>query len=111
MDIFLSFLTGFLLLFPILYIFYKKGRNKFIFISSVLGATMITELLLFVAYSPFLIMSFYITPQLKELGYVSNIEILISFMNFIYEYNFNLFGVLPVLLSFLIYKKHTFFNK
>ena len=111
MDIFLDYLTFLLLLFPVPYIFYKKGGNKFMFISSVFGAIMITELLLFIAYIPFLMMSLYITPQLRDLGYESNIQFLTSFMNFIFHYGLNLSCALPVLLSFLIYKKYEFFNK
>jgi hypothetical protein len=55
-------------------------------------------------------MFIFVIPNLRELGYDSNIVFLNSLFNFIASYLFNLSSALHVWLSFLIYKKYKLFN-
>lgn len=100
-----------LYLFPIAYIFYKKGSNKFLFNSSVMGAALITEMLLVMIALPIIIAGIFLVPNLEYLGYTKNIKPLIGAASFIQEYYFLLFTWLNVWLSMLIYKKYQIFSK
>jgi len=89
-----SILVGLLLslyLFPIPYIFYKNGKNKFLFISSVIGATLITELLISLIALPVIIFAIFLMPQLQELGVIEESSEITRLFDFISNYSFLLF--------------------
>jgi len=109
-----SIIVGLLLslyLFPIPYIFYKNGKNKFLFISSVIGASLLTELLISLIALPVIIFAIFLMPQLQELGVIGESWILTNLFDFISSYSFLLFTWLSVWLSILIYRKYEIFSK
>jgi len=96
--------------FPIPYIFYKKGRQKFLFVSSVIGAVTIVELLLFLLVLPIIPAMIFLFPGLEELGYLENISFLIHAAEFVADNYFWLLSWLNVVLSIAIFRKYEIFN-
>lgn len=111
MDYLLPIIAISFILFPLPYIFYKNGSNKFLFISSVVGASFITEILLFIIFIPLIVMFVFIMPSLRELNYDSNIVLLHPLADFIATHYFNLFSIFHVWLSILLYNKYELFRK
>jgi len=110
MDVVVITLLMSLYLFPIPYIFYKKGRNKFLFVSSVVGATTIIELLLALVTLPIIVAILFLVPNLDYSGYAGNISYLIRAAEFVGEYYFILVSWLNIWLSILIFRKFDFFR-
>ena len=108
--IFLSLFVA-TLLFPVPYIFYKKGSNKFLFISSVVGAATVISILLAIVVIPVTVLLIYFVPSLESFGYTENIEFLINISRYIQSDYFYLTGVFHIVLSFLIYKRYQFFSE
>lgn len=98
-------------LFPAPYIFYKRGSNKFLFISSVVGAATVIGILLVIAALPIIILLIFFVPSLEMAGYTDNIEFLINIAQYIQRDYFYLIGVFHIVLSFLIYKRYSFFRE
>ncbi len=98
-------------LFPLVYIFYKKGNNKFLFISSVIGASTVIEILLGIIIIPASIIFVFVVPSLESMGYANNIGPFMSLSYFIQKYYIFCTSVFHVLLSFLIYKRYELFQE
>jgi hypothetical protein len=96
--------------FPVGFIFYKKGKNKFLFISSVVGYVMVTKVILLIIASPVTIFFMFILPSLSEIGYAGYLYPLINIVDFIERYFFIFTELLFFVLPFLIHKRYEFFQ-
>jgi len=109
-DVILVSLSFIAFIYPVAYIFYKKGNCKFLFISSVLGAVIVTNILLVLMVTPIIIFVIYFLPSLDHLGYTENIYYLLVFFEFVDEYYFSVATWINAWLSFLLYRKYELFN-
>lgn len=99
-------------LFPIGYIIYKKGRNKFLYLASCYGAAMLISILLVVMSAPLLLFIVKVVPTLAEHGHITYIKPLLSLIPTIEEYAVGFIPpMLSVTLSALIYKRYEVFNQ
>jgi hypothetical protein len=64
-----EYLTLLPLIFPVGFIFYKRGGNKFLFISSVVGIAILTEVILLMISLPINLFLIFIVPSIAEIGY------------------------------------------
>ncbi len=80
------------------------------FVSFVIGAATIVELLIFLIALSVIPAMIFLVPGLEELGYIDNISFLIRAGEFVADYYFLLFSWLNVVLSIAIYKKYELFN-
>jgi len=99
------------LAFPYFYILLKKGHNKFLFISSVIGGTSIVIGLLYIFSLPFAIFLIKVIPQLAEYRQIDSLLPLLRVINFIQEYYiFVAYPLLNIALPILIYRRYTLFQ-
>jgi hypothetical protein len=99
------------LLFPLPYIFLKQGKNKTLFISSVVGLTVIVELLVVLIISPFIVLSIFIFPQLEAVGLTSYMDTFFVVESYLEKYYFVLTPSLHVLMTFFVFKRYKFFRE
>ncbi len=101
----------FLHFFPISFLFYKKIKNRFLFLSAVYGASFLVMILVTIAVFPFVLINIYIVPTLYQNGYLENITTLIGGINIYAEHSlYFMDALLIILLTFLIYRKYVLFH-
>lgn len=110
MDIFIGVVFIATLIFPLPYIFYKKGQNKLIFISAVIGSTTIIELLVIVACLPIIILSIFVMPALEHNGFTENISFLLVLSGYIENYYWFLTPIIHIAIALAIHKRYAFFH-
>ncbi len=98
------------LIFPVGFIFYKKGGNKFLFISSVVGIAILTEFILLMISLPINLFLVFIVPSIAEIGYAEYLTPFIYSAEIIGKYSFMIFDVLILFLPFVVYRKYAFFQ-
>lgn len=96
----------------IIYIYYKKGSNKVLFVASVIGIIELTIVLLYVAIIPVVLFLVKVVPYFQESGLAIYIYPVIDTAEFISKwYWLVLLPVLSVFLPVLIYRKYLIFHK
>ncbi len=112
LDTFMSFfIEPLLVLWPYFFIWFKKGGNKFLFVSAFFGILLVTGMLLTAIAFPFGIFFIKIAPQLEASAVGKYIEPLISLSNVVQSWWFiAIFPVLYFVLPFLLYRKYEVFN-
>lgn len=110
-DVLMIGAFGLIAAFPIVYIVYKKGKNKLFYIASCFGIANLTLLFCTVATAPIAILLIKVIPQLAENGYIDNILFLLRGTDVISEYYFIfLYPVLSVIVPILVYRRYSVFH-
>jgi hypothetical protein len=110
MEYIVEFILIGLFVFPLPYVFYKRGENKFIYVSSVIGSSVIIEFLVLLVALPVIILLNFVFPQLEAVGLTKNIEFLITFSDIVGKYYFFITPFLHILMSFAIFRRYEFFK-
>jgi len=98
------------IVFPIAYIFIKKGSNKLLFIAASYGFTLVIQVLLFGLVSPYILLELFFIPQLEEFGYMKNIDFLTTTAYWVRKYGFFVTLLLHIPVSIGVYRRYGFFN-
>lgn len=98
------------IIFPLPYIYYKRGQNKFLYISSVIGSSAVIEILALLVVLPAIILLTFVFPQLEAVGLSKNIAFLFPLSDYVQEYYFFITPVLHVLMSYLILRRYELFQ-
>lgn len=96
-------------LWPYLYIYFKKGTNKFLFVSAVIGVLSLTAILLYIVALPFIFLAVKLLPSLNEYG-VYTVQYIALPIEFAANWHFVVYLALYFLLPFMIYRKYEFFR-
>lgn len=96
--------------FPAWFIFLRKGANKFLYISSVVGSATVIQLLAAGVLLPAAILVVYIYPNLEAQGLTKNITYLYDTAEFIQSYFWLSIPVLHVVMSLAIYRRYELFR-
>lgn len=97
--------------FPFGYIFYKRIKNKSLFVASIIGFYFLIEALLMTLFFPAGIFMVKVVPQLAEQGQVIYIIPLLYIFDFIQEWWFVLLHpVLSVALPMAVYRRYSLFH-
>ncbi len=100
------------LMFPYFYISFKRGSNKYLFLSACTGSLVTIFALLYAFSLPFTLMLTKVIPQLAEYNLVENILPFLHFIDFVQQYHLIvLLPILVVLLPALIYRRYSIFKK
>ena len=98
-------------LFPVFYIFYKRGGNKLFYLSSCMGVYTLIQLLLAALVLPIGILLVKVVPQLAEQDQTTYILPLLYVSDFIQEWWFIvLHPALAIWLPLAIYKRYSLFH-
>jgi len=106
-----ALITVLLICFPILYIFYKNGTRKFLYILSVYGGAIVIYVLLYITLIPANLMYIYIIPELQARSLDIYLWSLIQVFDLVSTYYMLIASVIYIWLSFTIYKKYSFFKE
>ena len=96
---------------PIPYIFYKRGNNKFLFVSATIGAALLTEVILIVIALPLVWALNYIVPELWHYGINESTSFVLRASSFVNKYDYVLLPFLNIFLSVILYRKYEIFRK
>lgn len=100
----------FSILFPIVYIFIKKGKNKLLFVAACYGFVFITEFLLYALVSPFIVLDIFFIPELEVSGHFKNLTFLTDISMWLKQYAFLIVLFLNIPISLGVYRKYDFFK-
>lgn len=98
-------------LFPVGYIFYKKGSEKFLYVSSVFGAFVVIYLLVMLFLQPLILLDLFFIPQFEYSGYLRNIIWLRNGGYVLSEYFYFIVSLLQIPISIGIFKNYDTFRK
>ncbi|WNO09963.1 hypothetical protein [Teredinibacter sp. KSP-S5-2] len=110
-DFFIALVLVLMSIFPVPYIFLKKGRNKLFFVAACIGVGNLTAMLIGGTVMPIFLLLIKVVPQLAEYGYVDNIMFLLRGVDVVSEYWLVvLFPVISLVSPILVYRRYSIFH-
>lgn len=96
---------------PYIYIAIRRGKNRFLFLSACVGAISVTEALIMIASSPFVLFNIKIFPVLYKADLAHFLDPALSLGGVVLDwYSIGLVGVLYPILPVLIYQRYEMFR-
>lgn len=96
---------------PYIYIHWKRGENRFLFVSTVVGAVTVIGVLLTIFAAPFSLFLIKLGPQLAENGVIEYIRPLLSAAYKVSEWHvITIYPLLYLALPVLVYRRYGVFR-